>query len=63
MVDLATIRETLHYIKSDADRVPGLEGVSEALATTLNEIEKAERSNKQQPLSPIAAKFLPRKRF
>lgn len=63
MVDLATIRETLDYIKSDADRVPGLESVSKALADTIREVDKAEAKVNPKPLTPLTAKFLPRRRF
>jgi len=60
-IDLTTLRETLHYMKSDTDRIAGLEDVSKALQVTLNEIERAERKLTPPDLSPIAAKFLPRK--
>lgn len=59
-LDLGTLRETLHYMKDDADRVPGLEDLSQALATTIFEIERAERKLKPKELKPISAKFLPR---
>ena len=59
MVDLATIHETLSYMKSDADRVPGLEAVSQALSAALVEVEKAERKSDRARLSPSSAKFLP----
>ena len=62
-IDLATLRETLHYMKSDADRVPGLEEVSKALGVTLTEINRAERKLAPPDLTPISAKFLPRRRF
>ena len=60
-IDLTTLRETLLYMKSDTDRIAGLEDVSKALQTTLNEIERAERKLTPPDLSPIAAKFLPRR--
>ncbi len=61
-VDLSTLRETLRYMKTDADRVPGLEGVSQALDTTLREVDRAECKLAPPPLSPLTAKFLPRRR-
>lgn len=60
-IDLGTLRETLRYMKSDADRVPGLEDLSQALSVTLKEIDRAERKLTPPDLSPIAAKFLPRR--
>ena len=60
-IDLTTLRETLYYMKSDADRIPGLEDVSKALQATLTEIERAERKLTPPDLSPITAKFLPRR--
>lgn len=61
-IDLSTVRDTLRYMKTDADRVPGLEGVSAALAATLQEIEVAERKLAPKSLTPISAKFLPARR-
>ena len=58
-IDLTTVRETLIYMKDDMRRVPALEGVAAALETALKEIDKAERTQKKVPLSPIAARFLP----
>ncbi len=61
-IDLTTLRETLHYMKSDTDRIPGLEDLSKALNATLQEIDRAERKLAPPDLSPISAKFLPRRR-
>lgn len=62
-IDLSTLRETLCYMKSDTDRVPGLEDLSAALDQTLKEIDRAEHKLKPPDLTPISAKFLPRRRF
>ena len=62
-IDLSTVRDTLRYMKADAERVPGLERVSDALAATLQEVEDAERKLAPKSLSPISAKFLPARRL
>lgn len=61
VLDLATVRETLHYIHDDMTRVPGLERVANALETALVEIEAAERNAKPPVIGPLAARFLPRR--
>ena len=58
-IDLATVRETLVYMHDDMKRVPGLEGVAAAMASTLREIDAAERTREPAPLSPTAARFMP----
>lgn len=60
VVDLHTVRDTLSYMKDDMQRVPGLEKVAAALQGALDEIDKA-RPPAPVPLSPIAARFLPRR--
>ena len=63
LIDLSTLRETVHYMKCDADRYPDLEGLSKALDATLLEINRAERKLTPPDLSPLAVKFLPRPRL
>lgn len=61
-IDLATVRETLHYMHDDMKRVPGLEAVATALEKAMSEIDTAERDAKKSRrtnLSPVAAKFMP----
>lgn len=59
-IDLATVRETLVYMHDDMKRVPGLEAVAAALATTLDEIAAAEKqTGRPAHLSPMAARFMP----
>lgn len=58
-IDLSTVRETLVYMHDDMKRVPGLEGVAAAIATTLDEITAAESKSKAVPRSPISARFMP----
>ena len=59
VLDLATMRETLYYMKDDARRVPGLEGVAAALNAAITEIEAAERKSMPVTYSPIMSRFLP----
>lgn len=59
-VDLTTVRDTLAYMKDDMERVPGLERVAAALNEALVEIDRA-KPPAPVPLSPIAARFLPRR--
>lgn len=61
VLDLATVRETLHYMHDDMTRVPGLERVASALKAALTEIEAAERNAKPPVIGPFAARFLPRR--
>lgn len=61
-LDLATVRETLLYMKDDLRRVPNLAKAAQALETAIAEIEKAERTSKPVSYSPIVARFLPRSR-
>lgn len=42
-LDLTTVRDTLDYMRSDMQRVPGLERVAAALDDALIEIEVAEQ--------------------
>lgn len=61
-IDLATVRETLHYMHDDMKRVPGLEAVAAAMQTTLAEIEMVERqANQSRPAAHPAndATFMP----
>jgi hypothetical protein len=62
-IDLHTVRETVLYMRDDAKRIPGLEGLTKAFDAALVEIEKAERKARPPILSPIASKFLPRRPF
>jgi hypothetical protein len=58
-IDLSTVRETLVYMHDDMKRVPGLEGVAAAIATTLDEIAAAEKQTRAVPRSTISARFIP----
>lgn len=58
-IDLATVRETLCYMRDDARAVAGLEGVAAALDAALREVDAAERTLKPVALSPFASRFLP----
>lgn len=63
-MDLTTVRETMHYMHDDMKRVPGLEKATRAVNEAIKEIELAERAaHRKQNLSPIAAKFMPRRIF
>ena len=63
-MDLATVRETMRYMHDDIKRIPGLEKAAHAVNQAIKEIDLAERAaTRQQRLSPIAAKFLPRRIF
>ena len=62
-IDLATIRETLTYIRDDLQRVPALERAAEALSSALAEIAAAERRQLASlPRSVIEARWLPRRK-
>jgi hypothetical protein len=62
MLDLATVRETLLYMKEDFRRVPELARAREAIETAIAEIEKAERTQQPAAAASFAARFLPRPR-
>ncbi len=63
-MDLTTIRETMRYMHDDMKRVPGLENAARAIGVAIKEIDVAEQTeNRRQNLSPIAAKFMPRRIF
>ena len=62
-IDLATIRETLAYIRDDLQRLPALEGAAKLLMAALAEIAAAERRQLASlPRSVIEARWLPRRR-
>lgn len=58
-IDLATVRETLIYMRDDARAVPGLEQVAQSLDAAIRDVDAAEA--KLQPVSygPVASRFLP----
>ncbi len=58
-IDLATVRETLEYMKDDMRRIPGLEKASDALAAAITEIESAEERLQPVQYTTLNAKFLP----
>lgn len=61
-LDLTTVRETIVYMRDDARRVPGLEGVAAALDASIAEIDKAGRSGRAPAgYSPFMSRFLPRR--
>lgn len=60
-LDLSTVRETLHYMRDDARRIPGLEGLADALDKAMAEAEQAERRSEPVTYSPIVARFLPKR--
>lgn len=58
-IDLATVHETLTYMRDDARLVSGLEEVASALDKAVMEVEAAQSRLQPVSYSPIAAKFLP----
>jgi hypothetical protein len=58
-IDLATVRETLIYMRDDARAVPGLEQVAASLDAAIQDVEKAEAKLQPVSYSPIASRFLP----
>jgi hypothetical protein len=60
-LDLATVRETLHYMQDDMRRVPGLEKATAALTTAIVEIESAEANSKPISYETKFSRFLPSK--
>jgi hypothetical protein len=58
-IDLATVRETLVYIRDDARTVPGLEHVAASLDAAIQEVDTAEAKLQPVSYSPIASRFLP----
>lgn len=61
-IDLSTVRDTLLYMHDDMKRVPGLERVASAIATTLDEIKAAESLARPATLPPSVARFMPARR-
>ena len=62
LIDLATVRETLLYMKDDTRRVPDLARVTAAIEAAIAEIDKAEKSKAPVSYTPLTARFLPRPR-
>ncbi len=58
-IDLATVRETLIYMRDDARAVPGLEHVAASLDAAIGEVDAAEANLKPISLSAIESRFLP----
>ena len=58
-IDLATVRETLHYMKVDMRRVPGLEKAAGAIEAAIVEIDNAGVRHTPIDYSAINSKFLP----
>ncbi len=59
VIDLATVRETLVYMRDDARAVPGLEQVAQSLDDAISKVDAAEAKLQPVSLSPIASRFLP----
>jgi hypothetical protein len=60
-LDLATVRETLHYMTDDIRRIPGLEKATAALDAALVEIRAAEEKSKPISYETKFSRFLPSK--
>jgi hypothetical protein len=63
-IDLSTIRETLIYIESDLQRVPGLEAAATALKTARAEIDAVERAGNERNsprFVPFVSRFVARR--
>jgi hypothetical protein len=58
-LDLATVRETLMYMRGDLRRVPGLEKAAGAIDTAISEIEEAEAKSKPISYETKFSRFLP----
>ena len=58
-IDLATVRETLIYMRDDARAVPGLEKVAQSLDAAIRDVDAAETKLTPFSYSPIASRFLP----
>lgn len=59
-IDLATVRETLVYMKDDVARVPDLMRVKKALEIAIDEIDKAEQIPRSVSYVPRRlARFMP----
>jgi hypothetical protein len=58
-IDLATIRETLIYMRDDARAVPGLEQVAQSLDAAIRDVDAAEAKLTPVSYGPIASRFLP----
>lgn len=48
-------------MRDDARRIPGLEGLADALDKAMAEAEQAERRSEPVTYSPIVARFLPKR--
>jgi len=62
LIDLGMLRETLDFIRSDLERVTGLERASELLAAAASEIAAVERQRLPIPRSILASRPPPRRR-
>jgi hypothetical protein len=58
-IDLATVRETLIYMRDDARAVPGLENVAQSLDAAIRDVDAAEAKLTPVSYSPIMSRFLP----
>lgn len=58
-IDLATVRETLMYMRDDARGVPGLEKVAQSLDAAIQDVDAAEAKLTPVSYSPIQSRFLP----
>lgn len=58
-IDLATVRETLIYMRDDARGVPGLEKVAQSLDAAIQDVDVAQAKLTPVSYSPIASRFLP----
>lgn len=58
-IDLSTVRETLTYMRDDAQSIPGLEALAQSLDGAIAEVDAAEAKLQPPTASPIAARFLP----
>jgi hypothetical protein len=58
-IDLATVRETLIYMRDDARAVPGLETVAQSLDAAIRDVDAAEAKLAPVSYSPIQSRFLP----
>jgi hypothetical protein len=60
MVDLASVRDTLHYLQSDAAQTPGMERLSETLRAAIAEVTRIETLTPDtEQAHVISSRFLP----
>lgn len=62
LLDLSLLRDTLHCVRHDLDRIAGFESAAQAVLDALDEIAAAERRRTPLPLSLTEPRAKPSRR-